>query len=50
MYVPEYLITIKFVHCTVNKLKLTFVLHAMLQHFACAKGSGGGAGKGLCFS
>ena len=41
MYVPEYLITVKFVHCTLNKLKLSFVLRATLPHFA---GTGGWKG------
>ena len=34
MYVVEYLITIKVFHCTLKKLKLTFVLRATLPHFA----------------
>ena len=35
MYVPEYRILVKFLHYTLNKLKLTFVLHTTLPHFTC---------------
>ena len=47
MYVVQYFITVKLVHCTLNKLKLTFVLCATLPHFTCVQGGGGGLER-LC--
>ena len=43
-YMPQQLIMIKFVHCT---LKLTFVPCAMLPYFMCVRG---GNWKGFVFS
>ena len=37
---------VKFFHCTLNKLQLTFVQHAMLSHFMCVRGE---TEKAFCF-
>ena len=50
-YVPEYLITVKSIHCPLNKLKMTFVLRATRFHTSRARARRGrGTGKALCFS
>ena len=41
---------IKFVHCTLNKSKLTFLSRATLSHFTCVHGGGGGGLKVFVFS
>ena len=39
---------LKFIHCTLKKLKPTFVLRATLSHFTCMRGLE--TEKALCFS